>query len=380
MTAKTKEWSFSTGEKGTNRVRAFTKNGYTFLEFYEPRGPLRELARKRISLGRCSEEAAKAKAEEVSALFRKQEAPRSGQLTLRALFDIYLAEVTPTKGKETQSHDQRALELFLRCAGPGRNPEKLSRRDWARFIQGRRSGKLRPPKSRFAAGVRDRVIESDLKTVLAVLNWATQSRDDDGQLLLERNPLKGLELPKEQTPIRRLFTGEQYKRLLELAKDPVFKRAVLIGYHTGHRNKAVRHLSWEDLDPSTDLIRWQGQYDKVGLEHHTPYPIELKALLEPERPADGVWVCPAPESPTEPCGRNTMMKWMQRALKELGIAGKRYGWHSLRRQFATDLKDTPLPDLCALGGWKESRTLLTCYIQPDMGTMRAALAGRRPLG
>ena len=53
------------------------------------------------------------------------------------------------------------------------------------------------------------------------------------------------------------------------------------------------------------------------------------------------------------------------------------GWHSLRRKFATDLKqDTPLADLCALRGWKDHNTVLRCYMRPDEVTMRAALARR----
>ena len=52
-------------------------------------------------------------------------------------------------------------------------------------------------------------------------------------------------------------------------------------------------------------------------------------------------------------------------------------WHSLRRKFATDLKDVPLPDLCELGGWKTSHTILECYQQPDSGTQRRSLEQRR---
>jgi hypothetical protein len=59
--------------------------------------------------------------------------------------------------------------------------------------------------------------------------------------------------------------------------------------------------------------------------------------------------------------------------------GKRYGWHALRRQFASELKHTPLNDLCALGGWKSPKTVLECYIQPDGATQRAALDQRRTL-
>lgn len=55
------------------------------------------------------------------------------------------------------------------------------------------------------------------------------------------------------------------------------------------------------------------------------------------------------------------------------------GWHSLRRKFATELKHTPLKDLCALGGWKDPNTILKCYQRPDEGTMRQALASRMRL-
>jgi hypothetical protein len=53
------------------------------------------------------------------------------------------------------------------------------------------------------------------------------------------------------------------------------------------------------------------------------------------------------------------------------------GWHGLRRKFATELKHTPLNDLCHLGGWKEPQTVLKCYQQADEATMRQALEGRK---
>jgi hypothetical protein len=42
-----------------------------------------------------------------------------------------------------------------------------------------------------------------------------------------------------------------------------------------------------------------------------------------------------------------------------------------------DLKaDTPMADLCYLGGWKSALTVMTVYQQPDETTMRTALATR----
>jgi len=52
---------------------------------------------------------------------------------------------------------------------------------------------------------------------------------------------------------------------------------------------------------------------------------------------------------------------------------------SVSAQKPTEMKHTPLKDLCYLGGWKDPQTVLRCYQRPDEVTMREALASRRPL-
>ena len=42
------------------------------------------------------------------------------------------------------------------------------------------------------------------------------------------------------------------------------------------------------------------------------------------------------------------------------------------------MKETPLKDLCYLGGWKEPQTILKCYQRPDEATMREGLALYQP--
>jgi hypothetical protein len=51
----------------------------------------------------------------------------------------------------------------------------------------------------------------------------------------------------------------------------------------------------------------------------------------------------------------------------------------VRRRFATELKEVPLNDFCALGGWNSPQTVLACYQTPDADIMRRALAGLRQL-
>jgi hypothetical protein len=43
------------------------------------------------------------------------------------------------------------------------------------------------------------------------------------------------------------------------------------------------------------------------------------------------------------------------------------------------LKDTPLKDLCELGGWKDPQTVLKSYQRPDERTMRDALKHRKAI-
>ena len=52
------------------------------------------------------------------------------------------------------------------------------------------------------------------------------------------------------------------------------------------------------------------------------------------------------------------------------------GWHSIRRKFATELKDAPLKDLCGLGGWKDPKTVLACYKVADQEGLRESLKAR----
>lgn len=99
----------------------------------------------------------------------------------------------------------------------------------------------------------------------------------------------------------------------------------------------------------------------------------------PPRPHDKN-VQPSPTDPSRPVSRHLLRDSWERAeaLAKLPHARGRC-WHSLRRQFATELKHAPLKDLCALGGWKSPQTLLTCYQQADRVRMERALATRQSL-
>ena len=94
------------------------------------------------------------------------------------------------------------------------------------------------------------MIAQNLKTVAAVLNWATMAGDGEGGYLLERNPLKRFPFPIEASPRRPMLSQEQYQATLEAAGcvSPLFELALVLAHETGHRIGSIRLLRWSDVD------------------------------------------------------------------------------------------------------------------------------------
>jgi len=356
-------WTYAAGEKGKTRVRVFDRGAKgLYLEWFEPpRAPGAAKRRVRRALGHTDRKRAKGEAEALALAFRKEENARRRGLTLGELFDIYEAEVTPQKGQSKREHDARAAEMFARYFGRNRRPHTFSRRDWDRFIADRRSGRVVTEHGKKDRAVGDRIIAYDLKYLLAVFAWAAVAGDGEGGTLLERNPLKGLPIPNEDSPRRVVVTSEEYERLRKVAPRVHldFECLLVLAHETGHRLSAIRQLRWSDVDTERRLVRWRAVSDKIGFEHSTPLTdAAIAVLAAQQRRAQAIgdaWLFPSDEDPSEARPRITFAKWWYQAetLAELGRVKGR-GYHSLRRQFATEMKDTPLKDLAYLGGWKDA--------------------------
>lgn len=231
-----KAWSYSTGEKGRNRVRVFCKGcEHTctrasdhprglYVEWYEASKRFRELLRAAENGPVVRDTGtAKARADTLAAEFASiaaSRAPRCGSpLTLQQLLDHYNREVTPTKGSSKQQHDRRArliwLAFFNAQAEPSRRPSRppvtLDRTDWDRFAHWRGSGRIAGQEP-----VRGRQVEYDLKYMLAVLNWGVGNR------LITQNPwgaetrrTQSWTMPKEPSPHRPAMTDALRERLIE---------------------------------------------------------------------------------------------------------------------------------------------------------------------
>ena len=372
--------SYSAGEWGRNRVRVFPdpKTGLLQIEWRENE---RRLSR---SLKHRDWARAKRQADEAAAGFAVHEPNGKAEaepepLTLERLFEMYGDEATPTKGERTRRRDRVASAMFLDFFGRDRRPATLSQRDWDRFIRARRTGRA----GRSGQPVGNRTIAWDLTFLMAVLNWAARSRDEEGRLLLDSNPLKGLRKPIEKNPNRVVLTEDEYRALLGVSRKVGwrFRVALVLAHETGHRIGAIRKLKWPDIDFEDRTIRWRAEHEKTGYEHTTPLTAEALAVLEEARGMG----CGTKNGPVLPSSSDAMKStnrvsaflWWKKAQNLAGLEPKPgRGWHSLRRKFATDLMELPLKVLCELGGWKNPQTVLRCYQQADAGQLRKALESR----
>lgn len=367
--ATRKCWSYSTGERGRNRVRAFEvePGGILFLEWYEPvlddagapvlvmhrqtRQMIPRQRRKRISLGTRDRAVAVAKAEALkeshAELADATVTADAGPLTLAHLFTLYEQEVTPEKKPTSQAHDRQAMRMFLAFFGAdaiverlqdGKAVTELGRARYNAFIRARREGRI----PGFPRKVGDRAVEADVRFMIAVFNWAMVERAD-GTVLLQRNPWQGFPVPRERNPKRPSLTPEIEAKLLEHCTLWRVRLALVLCRETGRRVGAVRHLRWSDIEVWQEAGRWKGRirwapdHDKTRRGRVTPISERaVQALREAPRGIGQAWVFPAPKNPELPASKDYFKRAMLRLKKRAGVDIPHLGYHSGKRAKVRD--------------------------------------------
>lgn len=358
---KRRRWSYNAGERGRNWVRAYEhpRDGTLYLEWFEPErmtdaesGQVCVIhRRRRRKLGDTDQTRARAvqKAEELAERFAELPSPGAADpITLAGLLDAYGKEVTPTKGREKQGHDQRAQRVFRAffdgATDPSRrsqrDPATLDRIDWDSFIAARRSGTIAGWKP-----VKDRQVQYDLKFLIAVLNWGTGARPQgsDTVWLPMGNPWgSGIrrsqrwQMPRTKSPRRPSMTDEIRAEVIRQQPSWQLGAALVLQRDTRRRNSAIRQLDWSDIDQRDWTIRWRGDLDKDGRETRTPLLSEEAKDVLRTAPSRGIAgpVFPSATDPSVPTSRNTFQVWLRRAKRRVlrGLSGvERSAWENKLR-------------------------------------------------
>ncbi len=390
-----KRRSYTAGSYGCSRRVVEAEGGVCYLQWCDP---VTGNDRSR-SLGRVDWSTAIQHAEEQVARLRLGlDEMRASKPTVRRVTRLYRHFRTPDKTPAVQVEDDRQIEMWSRVLGPDFDLSKLSRREWDTFIRLRRTGAIGPrgnqdEKKRKPVG--DRTIERDLCFLRALCCWACDFRDDAGHLLLERDPTRGLEIPRERNPAREVATHDRVDsiravyRQVKMRVQRGFQRVSVesylpelfeIGVGTGRRIAAIYSLRVEDLDLERTAeapwgaIVWPQDTDKMRKRWRCPISADVREAIESalrKREVIGPgWLFPSPGNPDRPVRYEEASTWLRAAEKLAGLEPQRRTlWHAYRRLWASARKDLPDVDVAQAGGWSSLESLKQAYQQPDDATM-----------
>lgn len=382
-TKRAARWTWSTGEKGRNRVRVFThsKSALLFLEWYEPTAGDRPRARTQ-ALGHANRKDAKEAAEAMAATLRQHGAMAipSGTLTLGTLFDTF--EVAMEQVGKLRSVHTRTGKRFVAWFGAQSAVAALDEHEIERYSFARRNGRIvldgKPLKP-----VRARVVEEELTVLRTVLRWAVRRKTATGGRLLAQMPIDTWHIPKEENPRRPRLAAGEFEAMREKAWDidPRLWVALVICHETGHRLNSVRQLRWSDVNLETLEITWRAEHQKNHSAHVTPLTQHaVDAFRRFQRHTGGIgdaWIFEGRQAGTSLRRDQFSLWWRQvRDVCELPTLN-RSGFHCFRRKMASDLATAPLAMVKALGGWKHPQVVIEAYQEPSMDQQRAILLDRK---
>jgi integrase len=304
---------------------------------------------------------------------------------------MYLDNVEKTK-RDAMSRARVLLAYFR----PECDVRSLTAHDVGKYTAARLAGGIVLTSGEKTRSVRARSVEADLVLLRAILSWAT-TVNINGVRWLQENPLHGVRRIKEQNPQRPIATWERYERTRRAMQDLresaeaesdqhrwlKLELALILAEATGRRLSSIRHLRWEDFDFDRRTVRWRAEADKKRREQVVPLPDDLLHEIrsfQRQLGAAGGWVFARESDGAHPMDRHLFDHWLRVAESKAGLPKLTGGlWHPYRRKWATERKHLPLKDLAEAGGWKDTETLLTCYQQPDPGTLLAVMNEKRKL-
>jgi integrase len=383
--ADSSSWTKSFGTQRGSRVRVYERapGGMLYVSVWHP-----NQGERRLSLGHRDK--VRAVREAKGLLKLRGPAPAvSGEpvppLTLGALFDRYTREALyhPDGSLKTElylRHVALTGSYLARYFGREQVVSDLTPDRIHEYVIWRREGGV----AGTPVGVN--TIQRDLGMFKAPLNWACH-KYDSGRPLLMGHVLQKFRIPTEKDPKRPVIDEPSIKALLSTAQEvhPFLRTMILLAWKTGRRLSSILNLRWEDVDFEKGTIRWRAEHDKIRQTWVVPMHKAVRAELmqfRKKHPGIGsLLLFPHPQRRRHrsgPVTRHLAAWWLKEAFRR-GKIEKPQGslWHMFRRVWATERKDLPLKDVAAVGGWRDTSTLLR-YQQPDARTMRAVVEFERP--
>jgi integrase len=336
----------------------------------------------------------------LSELLRDGSVTADAPLTLAELWDRYRRDALQFLDNcaTSKANDANHAEVLLSFFGKECDVRGLGESDVNAFAAARRAGALHLESGAVTQPVGVRSVEVELRLLRMMLRWATTVRVQKGMRLLDRNPLDGVRNVRAGNPRRPVASWDRFTATRNAIQELVgaaasassrqrwlkLDLALVLAQATGRRLGSIRQLRWDDVNFSTGKIQFSAAADKQRRESEVPLPEPLLAELRAFRVAlggaFGGLMFPSEKDREVAIRRDVFDKWLRKAQEHAGLAPLNGGlWHPYRRAWATTRKHYPLVDVAQAGGWKDTSTLLRCYMQADSDTILAVMSEPKKL-
>jgi integrase len=352
------------------------------------------------SLGHRDKIRAEEQARELSGeLLNATLAVRSPRITIIELLSRYERDVIAFKKPGHARDDGRRVALWQHLLG-SREARTIDFPTLDRFVRERQAGRITVPGHRLrepdkkmkngkiAQGPNGTTIGADIIFLQSVFNWALRVVLPDGSRLLNENPIRGYERPRNKNPKQPLATYDRFLKVRAKADDAdpqgLFGSFLDLIEGLGWRVSAICNLRRTDIDKRQDddaphgRIRKRGEVDKEQVDMWVPLSESTRAavdrILERNPVLGDLYLFPARKSRhvdrPAPWSRFYARDLLARAEKLGGLKAIEGGdFHPYRRAWATSRKNLPAQDVAQAGGWRDLRSLERSYQKADPKTV-----------
>jgi len=186
----------------------------------------------------------------------------TGDSIIAAATDVYLnrwLEGVRVRSKPaTFERYNLSVKLFLASLGDkAQKPiTSITSRDVEAFLN-----------SRLAAKVAPKTAIVDLKIINIAFRKAVKYND------IDKNPVAAVQLPKEVSSEREVFTLNEVEKLVRAAPTHEWQTLILLGYFAGARLTDCALMKWENIQPEKNQLEYEQK--KTGKKVGVPLHIDL---------------------------------------------------------------------------------------------------------
>lgn len=215
-----------------------------------------------------------------------------------------------------------------------------------------------------------------LNNLLSVLRCILDSAEE--WEVVEKMPR--IRFAQTERPDFRFLTETEAKKLVDATNDPLWRAAILLGWHAGLRWGEIAGLTWDDVFLDRRQLKIRQAWSRTKLERPKNGRIRFlpltrilaSALTSLPRQGEYVLMLRA-----RPLVQKTALLHLAALGTKAGI--KPHGWHVLRHTFASHLvqRGVPLPVVKELLGHSSIKmTEMYAHLQPSGIAEDATLHGR----